>query len=928
MSLYSMQLKIKEGKIRLLGQIDVSNDEYDELIIILNKYIRNMDMQQRVKSNIYISMALVQIAIRYFKEGRYWDCFEELGINASSAKKHYLGEVFLETLKEYGLFIIDSDVSYMQIVENIKAHTFIPNEYMDDYFLFLFSFYDKNLFRQLDDQIENEIEGLKACINENLVRNNSLKLAKIGTNSVKTYRLLNATKFVIAQNDANFIQNLIMPHLKLLDSYYYDDLLPKTEDRYSRGFIKWINDKENEEILERNKFKSKHNHFSRRPYFVFNEQTNKSQLIIPEQKFIQEDILSNNAIFINNKKYQFDLYRTFGGIASEVITINEVNPFKNYSIEIPATSHNFNIPQKNYRIFDSEWIEIPKIKKGICNILVKSESKVKISNGETIYEDLQKDIMKYQVIVHEKTCIYIDDKVESISGEFKEEYIFNYIFKEYEVYKDMKLEQKLQSCYKHPVLRLNLEEHVINGCILSCNNKKFKLSEIANIYDTDYKTKNIEIYLHNFLENEDGLYEIYLSEPAKTKRHLVSYVLISKLKFHTDKSIYIYSNQAKIEVENGYNLEGINCTSENNTIFTFNLNEKYSIAIFKLKLRDRIFFISLSVKVFKYYLNKQWNIERPEYIWYDDLENELYFKIPGITRANLFFYKKNKLTGISQNNSVFKFDITSFRHEIEDKNLKKVKLFLEFYDEKRRYEESIDILKENWINKIRLIKDGSDTSVKLEVDFLGKNVLCIDIKENVSENCIISKKEISNGLNDMPELDFKQLYKMCIYDLISDEFGFGEEYKYKFTIRKIGAIDYQDISNCNLYIKGIIHENVNLKFNREYMIFNLIKIDNNKYKGKIKYKIHQYNKKRNFWNQSATDIKSIILDIKNGDMFIEAYSKDAGNWCDIWYDSEQKILIEPDNDLLYESFSKHRDRLSSLNEENTQFNIDIRREYR
>lgn len=928
MSLDNIRLKIKEGKIRLLGQIDISDDEYDELIIILNKYIRNMDMQQRVKSNIYISMALVQIAIRYFKEGRYWDCFEELGINASSAKKHYLGEIFLETLKEYGLFIIDSDVSYMQIVENIKAHTFIPNEYMDDYFLFLFSFYDKNLFRQLDDQIENEIEGLKACINENLVRNNSLKLAKIGTKSVKTYRLLNATKFVIAQNDANFIQNLIMPHLKLLDSYYYDGLLPKIGDRYSRGFIKWINNKQNEEILEKNKFKSKHNYFSRRPYFVFNEEINKSQLIIPEQKFIQDDILSNNAIFIDNKKYKFDLYRTFGAIASEVITINEVNPFKNYSIKIPAISHNFNIPQKNYRIFDSEWIEIPKIKKGICNILVKSKSKVKVSNGETVYEDLKKDIMKYQIIVNEKTCIYIDDKVESISGEFKEEYIFNYIFKEYEVYKDIKLEQRLQGCYKHPVLRLSLEEHIINGCILSCNKKKFKLSEIANIYNTDYKTKSIEIYLDNFLENEDGLYEIYLLEPTKIKRHLVSYVLISKLRFHTDKSIYIYSNQAKIEVDNGYNLEGVNCTRQNNNIFILNLNEEQSIAIFKLNLQGQIYFIALPIKIFKYYLNKKWNIERPEYIWYDDLENEIYFKIPEMKSANLFLNKKNKLVGVHDSDCIFKFDITSFRHEIEERGLKKVRLFLEFYDETRRYEESIDILKENWINKIRLIKDASDNRVKLEVDFLGKNMLCVDIKENVSENCIISKREMSNGLNDIPELDFKQLYKMCIYDLISDEFGFSDEYKYKFTIRKIGAIDYQDISNCNLYIKGIIHENINLKFNREYMIFNLIKIDKNKYKGKIKYRIHQYNKKNSFWNQSDTDIKSIILDIKNGDTFIEAYSKDAGNWCDIWYDSKQKILIEPDNNLLYESFSKHRDRLSSLNEENTQFNIDIRREYR
>ena len=56
-------------------------------------------------------------------------------------------------------------------VENIKAHAFVPNKYLHNYFDFLFSFYDRNLFRQLTEEIDEDIDDLIGFVSESLSRN-------------------------------------------------------------------------------------------------------------------------------------------------------------------------------------------------------------------------------------------------------------------------------------------------------------------------------------------------------------------------------------------------------------------------------------------------------------------------------------------------------------------------------------------------------------------------------------------------------------------------------------------------------------------------------------------------------------------------------------------------------------------------------------
>lgn len=925
--LKEIELKIKNSKVKLLGQIEISDKEYDLLIKNLKIRVDELSIEKYAPVDINISMALVQIAIREYAEGKYWDCLEDLNINISQSKKNYLGRIFLETIKMYDMFIIENkDINNIQIVENIKAHSFIPNKYMNEYFEFLFSFYDRNLFRQLNYEIEKEIEDLKLYIDKALKKNNSIKLQNIGKRTAKTYKLLNATKFVIAQNEGEFIKELILPHLKIIDDYYYDNIIPKSNDRYAIGFVNWINNRNENSKPIRKKFRAAHNYFCHKPYLIFDNRTNCSELIIPEQKFFNENILSDNRILINNKNYKFDLFATFGGIASEIIRVKDVNLFEEYNIKIPACSKDFNIPPKNYRIFNSEWIEIPKLIKGECNILIKKGSNIKIENAEDIHKESYKNILKYELIVNDSTYINIDGVTESILGDFEEKTIFNFVFKEYKVYEDNELEKEIQSCWKHPIIRLSLNNNIINGCILKCNDRKFRISDISNISDLDENSKKVDIYLENILEDKDGKYEIYLLEPSKNKRLLTNYLLISKLRFRTEKPMYIYSDEAKIYVDGTYNIEEINSKKLKENEYIFNLKDDNNIAIYKISLNEKNYFIEFPIKVFKYCIDDTWNISKPNYVWYEDLRNELLLEIPGCLNASLYLDKdkNNKIKGNHIDKDIFKFDITEFIHKIKEEKKIKSYVNLQYYDGTEKNIAIFKVLKENLVNKIELIKD-SNNNVSLDVEFIGNNDLCIDVKDRRTKEIIIEKRKLINGLNDMSELKLNKLYTIEIYDLIEDDFGFSSEYRFKFYINKIGAINYDNISNCNLFIKNIIFENINLILKREYVIFNLKKVSNFEYIGQVKFRNINKNNYNKYFNTNI-NVKCTILDDKKEGLFIESYSDDVSNWCDIYYDKKRNILVNIDDDILYESSKKHGDRFITLYMENTEYKIDIRRE--
>jgi len=67
--------RVKSPEVQLLCQISVSDDEYKELLKYIRSKISNLYMQAIPVPDLMLSITLVQIAIRRYDEGNYWDFF-------------------------------------------------------------------------------------------------------------------------------------------------------------------------------------------------------------------------------------------------------------------------------------------------------------------------------------------------------------------------------------------------------------------------------------------------------------------------------------------------------------------------------------------------------------------------------------------------------------------------------------------------------------------------------------------------------------------------------------------------------------------------------------------------------------------------------------------------------------------------------------
>ena len=67
---------LSENNFKLLGQIDVSENDYKELIAFVGTKVKNLYMPTIPNADLMLSLALVQVAIRRYQDGRFWPCFE------------------------------------------------------------------------------------------------------------------------------------------------------------------------------------------------------------------------------------------------------------------------------------------------------------------------------------------------------------------------------------------------------------------------------------------------------------------------------------------------------------------------------------------------------------------------------------------------------------------------------------------------------------------------------------------------------------------------------------------------------------------------------------------------------------------------------------------------------------------------------------
>lgn len=938
--LFNLVKRIKEeftsSRFELISQIAISDAEYEVLLQYVRDKVKNSYIQMLVPTDEILSVAMVQIAIRVYSDGNYWDCFdEEVGVEITQGKKYYFAQIFAKTIQKYKLFELEQEnQSKYSYVENIKAHAFVPNKYLHNYFDFLFSFYDRNLFRQLTDDIDEDIDDLIGFVSESLSRSGDVvSIEKSGNKPAKSYKLLKATRALIAQSTTTVVSDTFFDHLVLMDNYYYDGKLPKKVDRFSSAFQAWV-EKKNSEINASDSISRKRRakeSFFHKPHFLIDRNNSQLFLTIPSQKFRTEGFVNNAKIEISFSgkliTKHLEVYKAYGVLVSEELKLPITDLFAEYRVVISANAtQEYIIPNKVYRVFDEDFDESSKLKKGTNYLLVQKGVYVTgniterfVNTACNLWDEYCYDD------VSETSVIYINGKPLSLIGEFSDKPLFECVSKEYLLYKNGR---QVQTAYKHPIIFFKINKGMLPRTRLFVNEDIYSIEKDCNVtvfdFPNEQDTIGVSIDLDTLLPCVDGVYQISLDEPGKNPHLLTRYILITELRCRTSKHRYTFCSTAEIKFSGGYIVTPLNCYMNQYGEYVVNLLDGYEAGEFELDFQKEAYKLLVPLKVFKFGFEKQWQLIRPEFLWYSDLKNELYVSIPGATGVKVYLNKNEAscVWGDMYEEGKFKFDISEFVAEIKEATSSVVYINLMFCDNRWRSISLYRIQIRPWLDHFSLICENG--VMALDAKYQSRNPLYVEFYDFDTKELVLGT-QLENGITYLPQISKDKLYTLKRYEVESDEFGFNDNYiAFGDPLYKYGYVDASNLSNCKMFLTSILNKERWLKQQYTYVVYDIQKVTDSVYLGKLMYFPQvkggtPKQKPRTLFEKvrfevvlDNSKIQVLSLNIIEGeDAFIP------------YYDSAAQILISENSDILLKS--RELKRYIPLYEDETTYLVDFRR---
>lgn len=913
---------IRNNGFILLGQIPMTDDMYRELLENAKWKINHLFVQILPRSDIILSLVMVQVAIRHFKNGKYWKAFnEQIGIDIPVVKQNYIGQIFLKTIREYHLFELSrEDGNTAMYVENVKAHAFVTDSYMYGFLDFSYAFYENNLFRQLHDEIFEDLEDLSGFMAETLINNNDTIISgKSGVKATKTYKLLKSTRAIFAQCTSENLQKIFYPILEMIDRYFYEGEIPEIiTNRYEKAFVNWLEKRENEKNEVRENVRIERKVISHKPYIHVDDGNERAFLIIPAQKF-RNDECDGNAfveIKVNGciETRRLELYTSFGIFISEQIEIQILDIFMRIDISIKSmTIRNYKIAENSYRIFDRQWNNIGKFTKGHNYLLTKKSATV-IWGNENDVIDLYDGCgfwNYYSAKIGEESVCYVDKHPLSILGEFSIEPIFDSVVEKYTITKRNK---KVLVAPLHPIISFVVPEVKIGGTSLKVNGRSYMLLDIYEknccVWPEDKTKVAVTMALEDVLGHAQGFFTIELDIPGEQNKLLCEYLALKKFSCKFNKARFMYDEYARFTVVHHStvlmnippNWSQLDIVENYSTTYKIPLSSETEDIKFDFYM-DEIFTLSMPLKVFKYGFSlSEMKINKPEYLWYGDLKQILYVKIPSAVSAGVYWGRNEEhvLEGGELEPGLFRINISEFIRNIKDKYKEKYQyISICYVDNKKRKISLPPILRNLLVEPFFELEYSEKEGVYTTLNLKGKAILYLTVKDHQTDNIVIDHRECYEGKNLFPELTKEGYYDLYPVMEESDEFGF-DVIETPLKVKKgVGAIDIKDITNCKLIVKSLVCDEEMLPLEYEYWVYLKEKEAENTYLG--------------YMNSMKREGKKINKDTlkKFGRIRIELYQMDEEIkatmqlfsyyekiWMDPYYDVERKMIISCDSTLL------------------------------
>ena len=467
-----------------------------------------------------------------------------------------------------------------------------------------------------------------------------------------------------------------------------------------------------------------------------------------------------------------------------------------------------------------------------------------------------------------------------------------------------------------PRTRLFVNDNVYN-IENECNTTVFDFPDEKDIV-------GVSIDLDKLLPCIDGVYQISLDEPGKNPRLLTRYILITELRCQTSKPRYTFCSTAEIRVSSNYITNPLNCYMNEYGEYVVNLLEGNEAGEFELEFQKETYKLLVPLKVFKFGFEKQWQLIRPEFLWYSDLKNELYVSIPGATEVKVYLNKNESacVWGDMYEESKFKLDISEFVAEIKETSSSMVYINLMFCDNRWRSVSLYRVQVRPWIDRFSLICENG--VMALDVKYQSRNPLYVEFYDYDTKE-LVHGTQLKNGVTYLTQISKDKLYTLKRYEVENDEFGFDGNYiPFGDPLYKYGYVDVTDLSNCKMFITSIINNDKKLKQQYSYVVYDIKKETNTVYFGKLMYSLKA--KGGASKQKPQTLFEKVRFEVILDDSKIQVLSLNIIEDEDAfipYYDSVAQVLISENSEILFNS--RDRDRYIPLYEDETTYYVDFRR---
>ncbi len=807
---------------KILGDIVLTPRQYRYLLEIAKNRIKQLKRSGwNATYDLVIAVALVKIGAYQYESGNYWDKMQEtLGIKLTTNDTTQLGVLFITTLEKHRLYIyVGNNQHKNYYVVNILIHGIVPNDYLPDFFEFVYAFYELNLGRDTRD-MRDDLNTLLEFIKESIEHSSRKDEVQLGRGrSAQVYRLRKTTKIAMVSFDRR-AKNMIRRIIKLIDTRYWEGSLPqKPSSRFTKQFLYWANTSERfiAATKQRSDQRSKGVTMFTSPYYHYNFHNDQFYLVIPAQKFRRNDITNEIHITIQsefaNKITKLAVYEIFGGYKSEEkkIQISVLELFSGIQITITSDVRrikSFNLNLLDYICLDQDGIQMNRLKVGICHFVAKKDF---ILNSEDILEIRQfKNYTLYFLSVNEETLHLLNGQPLDLSQSYKEGIQQKGLITGItaSASDDNNTSNNIPVYNKPPKLIIKSNSEDFHGVGLLLNGQRYRITGYlvewdAIIFPTLDGTEQFiaQIDFRNLLI-QDGRYEVIIDTPGLSKKTPFEFLYIDNFQYDFTDSPYFFSDIAVCNINTKYSIHAINGKYRGNGIYLLSLTPEMQYAQFVINIDDDSYNLDITIPYFRWRTgDSSWRIDQDNSLWYRELGQDITIDLPYQDEIMIQLNRDSTKQIVEcprVSDGIYIFNINKFKNQIHDfRGHYSLDLII---DGVRR--EWLQILSKNKVAFALLTANYTKGEITGRFDIQGEAPCVASIVHLDTQQKLVDNVTIEDGILHANQLFTQGKYRVMVYQIEDDVFGFGET-RIQLYKKDLELVDPYDLSNVQILLNSV-----------------------------------------------------------------------------------------------------------------------------